>query len=150
MSIADRYRDLISATHRHGLTIGAKLRLDDIPEERQFPVVFSFTTGANAAAKEHGSLLFLFVPGESMLTSDILAEIIRRIQNCAAGCEHVLLFTEDDLRLVRRTLEASGLLNYATPFAYTYRAGYFSCEWQLASTCAQAVEVDPAPQPRAI
>ncbi len=75
MSIADRYRDLISATHRHGLTIGARLQLVDIPEERQFPVVFTFTTDDSKPADNRHNLVFLFVPGESMLTSDVLSDV---------------------------------------------------------------------------
>ncbi len=53
-----------------------------------------------------------------------------------------MLFSEEDLRLVRRTLEASGITNYATPFAYTYRAGNFSCEWLLAPAGTAAIESD--------
>lgn len=133
MGNADRYRDLISAVHRYALTAGFKLMLSDVPAERQFPFIFDFAPADDRSSAEHRGLLFLFVPNEAMLTSDVLAEIFKRIQACTIGGLHAMLFYDDDLRLVRRTLGASGLEAYAKPFTYAYHAGQFSTDWEPAS-----------------
>jgi hypothetical protein len=142
MGVAERYRDLISATQRYASGLGVKLNLEAIPDDRQFPIVFvDNTTSALTAADDNGRLVFLFVPGETLLTSDVLADVIRRIMQAPAGSRrHVLLFAEDDLRVLRRTLDATGLGLYSAVHSYTYRTGQYECNWT--DTCYSESETE--------
>lgn len=131
MGVAERFKDLISATQRHAIGLNFKLELEFVPEERQYPIVFRCES-ASAAVEDQAQckLVLLFVPGETMLTSDVLADIIRRIrQSQMESAKHVLLFAEEDIRLLRRTLEASGLGRYTDIHSYSYRNGQFDCDW---------------------
>jgi hypothetical protein len=55
--------------------------------------------------------------------------VINRLPEGAADQVPVLLFDEDDLRLVRRALDASGLSKHTATHTYRYRAGLFECDW---------------------
>lgn len=130
MGVVERYKGLIGAAQRYAAGAGTKLSLAAVPDERHFPLVFRLEpSGLDASADTAAGLLFLFFPGESMLTSDVLNEVINRLSTDASAPVPVLLFTDDDLRLVRRALEASGLSKHAAIHTYRYRAGLFECDW---------------------
>lgn len=130
MGVAERYKGLISAAQRYAAVAGFKLSLDAIPDERNFPIVFRLdkSTGFTPAGSAD-NFLFMFVPGETMLTSDVLNDVINRLSGDEAEPIPVLLFAEDDLRLVRRALDASGLSKHAVTHTYRYQAGVFECNW---------------------
>lgn len=131
MGVAERYKGLINATQRYAAGAGVKLSLDAVPDERHFPLVFKFdgessTTSSGLAE----GLLFMFVPGETLITSEVLGDVITRLNTDPAGAMPVLLFAEDDLRLVRRALDASGLSKHAVTHTYRYHSGLFECDWE--------------------
>jgi hypothetical protein len=130
MGVLERYKGLISAAQRYAAGAGVKLSLNLVPDERHFPIVFHLDplTG-DPSANSPESLLFMFFPGETMLTSDVLNEVISRLSTVADAPIPVLLFAEDDLRLVRRALDASGLSKHAATHTYRYHAGLFECDW---------------------
>ena len=128
MGVLERYKGLVSAAQRYSVGAGVKLSLEAVPDERHFPIVFHLDPiSGHTAANSPKSLLFLFFPGETMLTSEVLNEVINRLN--ADAPTPVLLFAADDLRLVRRALEVSGLSKHAAIHSYRFHAGLFECDW---------------------
>jgi hypothetical protein len=129
MGIAQRYSELIFAVQRWAKAHGIEVSLLNEPDDRHFPLVFSLTPPAQDEVETPPGTLFLFTPGEQLITSDVLAYIIQWIGEEERAAKPVILCAEDAGRIVERAMKATGVAGRVVLHQFAYRSGVFATDW---------------------
>lgn len=125
--VAERYRELISAVSRSVALQGGTITVAELPEESNYPAVF---TCRGLPVAKPDTALFLFFPTDPLLTSDVLSRIFIWTKSLdAEAARPVILLSAANLPVIQRALQATGLAKSCAVGTYMRTKEGYTIDW---------------------